>query len=192
MIETNTSETLEAGEVRELTSLSEQVAEDDLPSTGLLSFYDRLRKRIKKFGEKKGGRLTPKALNALLLIPDVFVLLMRLALDKNVPKESRALIGGALAYFVLPVDLVPEALAGPIGYSDDLFLALAVLSQAFGRDLEAYTAKYWNGSESLRVLTSDVLTAGHGLIGIDLHGRLKTVLADRGVDLDKVQTEAAD
>src|SRR3954462_14713527 len=32
-----------------------------------------------------------------------------LALDKEVPGSARAMIGGALAYFILPIDLLPEA-----------------------------------------------------------------------------------
>ena len=51
-------------------------------------------------------------MRALLLVPDVFILLVRLALDKDVPGSARAMIGGALAYFVLPFDLLPEAILG--------------------------------------------------------------------------------
>src|SRR4030095_9525361 len=60
----------------------------DLPSSGLLSFYDRLRERILHAIEKREGRrgakMTEGAVRALLLVPDVFILLVRLALDKKV------------------------------------------------------------------------------------------------------------
>ena len=78
------------------------------------------------------------------------MLLVRLSLDKNVPTQARMLIGGALAYFVLPFDLLPEAIVGVGGYVDDLVLATAVLSQAFGGELEPYARKHWSGSEDLR------------------------------------------
>lgn len=180
-------------EVDQLNQLSAQSEsfDDDLPSSGLLSFYDRLRARIHAFVEKKSGRLGPQAVDFFLLIPDVFVLLMRLALDREVPKETRALIGGALAYFVLPVDLLPEAFVGPAGYADDLMLAVAVLTQAFGRDLEPYAEKYWSGSGSLRRVLGDTLTAGKGLVSTDLHGKIKSLLASKGVDLDAVEAEQA-
>src|SRR3954464_6586790 len=87
-----------------------------LPSKGLLSFYDYLRVRIIRTVEKRGGRVSEGAVRALLLVPDGFILLVRLALDKEVPKPARVLVGGALAYFVLPFDLFPEGLLGPIGY----------------------------------------------------------------------------
>lgn len=178
------SETSSPAETTALQELAQEVEDDDLPSAGLFSFYDKLRSTISTFLEKKSGRLGPKAVDFFLLIPDVFVLLLRLALDKNVPKESRALIGSALAYFVLPVDLLPEAIVGPTGYTDDLFLAVAVLAQAFGRDLKPFAEKYWSGSKSLQQVFGDVLEAGHGLMGADLHGRLVALLESKGIRLE--------
>ena len=104
-------------------------SEEDVTDGKLLSFYDRLRERIVRAVEKRrdarGGKLTEGAVRALLLVPDVFILLVRLALDKNVPGSTRALIGGALAYFVLPADLFPEMLLGGVGFMDDLVLQRA-------------------------------------------------------------------
>ena len=191
----DSDERMDEQEVEELHRLSAEsdgeAEEDDLPSRGLLSFYDRLRKRIQAYVEKKGGRLAPHVVDLFLVIPDVFILLLRLALDKDVPKESRRLVGGALAYFVLPVDLLPEAIVGPAGYADDLLLAVAVLAHAFGRDLEPYAEKYWSGSSSLRRTVGDALEAGHGLLGTDLYGRLRSLLASKGVDLDAVDKDPA-
>lgn len=159
-------------------------ASDDLPSTGLLSFYDRLRGKIESYVAERGGAAGDKAAQALLLVPDVFVFLLRLLLDPEVPRATRALIGSAIAYFILPVDLLPEAFVGPGGYVEDLVLALAVLSQSFGTDLEPWARKYWSGSQNLRRVLRDVLQSAHGLLGTDLHGRLRKALAKRGVDLD--------
>lgn len=154
------------------------------------AFYDRLRDRMIAFLERRGRRLSPAVANALLLVPDVFVLLARLMLDKEVPARTRALIGGALAYFVLPVDLLPEAMAGPAGYVDDLILALAVLAQSFGDELEPLTARYWSGSQSLRRVLADVLGTADTLVGANLFDRLRRALARRGVDLDGAQDDA--
>src|SRR5690349_5357349 len=135
---------------------------ENLPSSGLLSFYDRLREKIVTAVEKKrdrrGGKLTEGTVRALLLVPDVFILLVRLALDKDVPKSTRAMIGGALAYFLLPIDLLPEMILGGVGFMDDLVLGTAVLAQAFGGDLEPYARKHWSGSEDLRVVLQDITT----------------------------------
>jgi uncharacterized membrane protein YkvA (DUF1232 family) len=156
----------------------------ELPSTGLLSFYDRLREKIFKVAEKRGGKLPEGALRALMLVPDVFILLVRLALDKEVPGSARALIGGAIAYFILPFDLLPEAILGPAGYLDDLVLAAAVLAQAFGGDLEPYARKHWSGSEDLRVVIRDITETAQSLLGQNLYDRLRRLLSRRGVKLE--------
>jgi uncharacterized membrane protein YkvA (DUF1232 family) len=156
-----------------------------MPSTGLLSFYDRLRAWILKAVEKRGGRLSESAVKALLLVPDVFILLVRLALDKEVPASARAMIGGALAYFVLPVDLLPEMLLGGVGFMDDLVLATAVLSQAFGGDLEPYARKHWSGPDDLRVVLQDISQTAQSLLGKNLYGRLQGVMSRRGIRVEE-------
>lgn len=159
-------------------------AESELPTTGLLSFYDRLRKRVIAAAEGKGGRLGEGVVRALLLVPDVFMLLVRLALDKSVPASARMLIGGALAYFVLPIDLIPEGIVGVGGYVDDLVLAAAVLAEAFSGELEPYARRHWSGSEDLRVVLRDVAYTAENLVGAKVYGRLKALLARRGVRLE--------
>ncbi len=162
----------------------EMDAEQALPSRGLLSFYDRLRGRIERRLESH-GKLGQQAAAALLLVPDVFIMLVRMALDEEVPKPSRALLASTLVYFILPIDLLPELVIGPVGFLDDLILALAVMSQAFGGELEPYAEKYWSGSQSVRTVVGDVLEAAHGLVGADVYERLKALLAKRGIELDE-------
>jgi uncharacterized membrane protein YkvA (DUF1232 family) len=157
----------------------------DLPGGKLLSTYDRLRRRMLETADRKSHKLGKPAVEALLLVPDVFVLLVRLALDRNVPGEARALIGGALAYFLLPFDLFPEGMVGGVGYLDDLVLATAVLSQALGGDLEPYARRYWNGDQELRVVLHDVSRSASTLLGRNLYDRLKHLLARRGVEIQE-------
>ncbi|MCB1007832.1 MAG: DUF1232 domain-containing protein [Acidobacteria bacterium] len=157
------------------------------PSAGLLSFYDRLRARVLDAVESKGHKLGKPTVEALLLVPDVFVLLVRLSLDKEVPAGARSLIAGALAYFVLPVDLFPEAVFGAPGYLEDLVIASAVLAQAFGGELEPYARKYWNGSQDLRQVLFDVADSAQNLLGRNLQARLRRTLAKRGIDLDRAR-----
>ncbi len=162
-------------------------APDPAPPTGtelgLLSFYDRLRTRMLEAAGRQHGRLGKPVVEAMLLVPDVFILLVRLALDRQVPAEARALIGGTLAYFVLPVDLFPEAVVGAPGFLDDLVLAAAVLSQALGGELETHARRHWNGDQELRQTLLDVTRSARALLGGNLYRRLKQALARRGVDL---------
>lgn len=150
---------------------------DSLPSTGLLSFYDRLRERV-------AGSRDSRLREFLLLVPDVFVLLARLSLDPAVPRASRALIGGALAYFVMPLDLMPEGIVGPSGYIEDLVLACAVLAHAFGPELDGLAARHWSGEKRLREVLGDVSRAAEALLGESLYQRVRRLLARRGVDAE--------
>lgn len=151
------------------------------PPARLLSFYDRLRDRATTAARKRGGKTGGATAEALLVIPDIFILLARLSLDREVPKESRRLIGGALLYFLLPVDLFPEVFTGPTGYLDDLVIACAVLGAAFSRNLEDRTELYWSGSRKLGSVLGDVFRTSDALLGADLNGRVQRFLERRGI-----------
>ncbi|MEM7021319.1 MAG: YkvA family protein [Pseudomonadota bacterium] len=56
------------------------------------------------------------------------------AMDRDTPAYVRAVLFGALAYFVLPADLVPDMLAG-LGFTDDASVIAAAIA-AVGRHLE--------------------------------------------------------
>ncbi len=157
---------------------------DTLPSTGLLSFYDRLRDRIARAVERRGGKLGSGTASALLLAPDIFILMLRLAIDKDVPKSTRAVLASTLAYFVLPLDLMSEGVIGPVGYLDDLILALSVLARTFGKELEPYAEKYWSGSQPLRAVLGDMLVSADRLLGNNLYGRVRALLAKKGIEIE--------
>jgi uncharacterized membrane protein YkvA (DUF1232 family) len=157
---------------------------EELPHHDLLGFYDRLRSRVLDTVERRAGRLPEDVVIALLLAPDIFILLVRLTLDKEVPRRARILIGGALAYFISPIDLLPELILGPIGYLDDLVVAVAVVSQVFTGDLEPYARKHWTGRQDLHVVLHDISAAARTLLGPAVHDRLKRLLARQGIALD--------
>jgi uncharacterized membrane protein YkvA (DUF1232 family) len=156
---------------------------EHLPHGDLLRFYDRLRARILETVERLGGKLPEDVLIALLLVPDIFILLVRLVFDKEVPGRARLMIGGALAYFISPFDLLPEAILGPIGYLDDLVVGVAVISQVFTGDLEPYARKHWTGRQDLHVVLHDINSAARSLLGATIHDRLQRLLARHGVAL---------
>jgi uncharacterized membrane protein YkvA (DUF1232 family) len=49
------------------------------------------------------------------------------ATDRNTPVYVRAVLFGALAYFVMPADLIPDFIAG-LGYTDDATVLMAAFS----------------------------------------------------------------
>jgi uncharacterized membrane protein YkvA (DUF1232 family) len=49
------------------------------------------------------------------------------ALDRATPVKAKGILLGALAYFVLPIDLVPDVVLG-LGFTDDLAVLLAAFN----------------------------------------------------------------
>ncbi|MDH3663426.1 MAG: YkvA family protein [Alphaproteobacteria bacterium] len=56
------------------------------------------------------------------------------AIDPETPGYVRAVLLGAIAYFVLPIDMVPDILAG-LGFTDDASVLAAAVA-AVGRHLQ--------------------------------------------------------
>jgi len=92
-------------------------------------YYDFLKEEIKRF---KGDFE-----EFILYIPDFFKLLCGL-LNEDIKKEDRQKINSALAYFVVPNDIIPEEIYGPMGYVDDIYVCTVVLKEIqekYGIDL---------------------------------------------------------
>lgn len=64
------------------------------------------------------------------------------ALDPTTPKRVRAILLGALAYFVLPFDAIPDFLA-VIGFSDDV----AILAAAIAAVRSHMTAEHYRKAD---------------------------------------------
>lgn len=162
---------------------SVQLLNEETPRTmseeRLLGFYDRVRSGVERYLERRAGRVGRSTAQALLLVPDLLLLLTRMFLDREVPRASRALIGGALAYFLFPADLAPEIVIGPIGFLDDLVIAGTVLAHAMGPDLERYAERYWSGSGRIREVLTEVSQTASQLLGVDMAKRVDRVIERR-------------
>lgn len=84
----------------------------------------------------------------ILYIPDFFKLLCRLV-DENIDKEDKKDIYSALAYFVIPNDVIPEDIYGPAGYIDDIFICTVVLDKLTKKYGIDFLNKHWEQDEDL-------------------------------------------
>ncbi|MCP5175191.1 MAG: DUF1232 domain-containing protein [Moraxellaceae bacterium] len=75
------------------------------------SFWNKIKKAVKSAGQE----VIEKAL-----------WLFYAAQDPNVPLAAKTTIYTALAYFILPTDLIPDFL--PMGYTDDLGVLIGAVS----------------------------------------------------------------
>ena len=111
-------------------NLSDQYSEE--------SFWEK----IKKFGKKAGSKVVYSAL-----------LLFYCMKDGDAPVWTKTVIIGALAYFISPIDAIPD-LVPIVGYTDDLGALVAALGTvaAYINDDIRQKAKAkladWFGSDS--------------------------------------------
>lgn len=139
-------------------------------------FYDKLRKKVEEFLKKQTGDKSDAAAQYILLAPDLFVLFARLLQDKRVPIKPKAIAGIVVAYFLSPIDLMPEALLGPIGFIDDIVLAAYALSRIMNEVDKRILLEHWNGEADLLETVHDVLKKAEDLVDNKVLGTLKNML----------------
>jgi len=104
-------------------------------------FYERVRNSVK-------GALPVAAsefVDLLLLLPDLAMLLFRLARDPRVPASSKAIALLAVGYVLSPLELMPELLLGPIGLIDDLIVVGTALSRLLNHVHPDVVRLHWAG-----------------------------------------------
>ncbi len=137
-------------------------------------FYQKLRKRIKAWAA--GAGRDTRALEYVLLAPDFFHLLCKLLLDPRVPGREKAKVGGAVAYFMSPVDVVPEALFGPAGYIDDVALAAFVLNSVLESAGPEVLREHWAGEGDVLEQIRRVIQVADKLLGSGAWSKIKRYL----------------
>jgi uncharacterized membrane protein YkvA (DUF1232 family) len=98
--------------------------------------------------------------------PALYRLLTRLLDDPALPGRLRPLVLAAIAYFILPADIISEDLYGPYGYLDDIFLCAFVAEQVRRQTgSDRLLTENWDGEGPLLPLLHDILSQEQGLLG---------------------------
>ena len=138
-------------------------------------FYDRMRESIRDYLEKKGS-LAGATGEYLLLAPDVFVLLWRLINDSRVNAKNKVMLGSGLAYYLFPLDIMPEGFMGPIGYIDDLVFAVYLLNKLLTDTDVEILREHWSGRDDVLESIRRVLAAADNLVGSDILSKFKKTM----------------
>ena len=141
-------------------------------------FYRRLRGRLDEWLKSREGRAYRFA-DYLLLLPDFVHLVIRLALDRRVPMELRTQTAAVLAYVMLPFDLIPEAVIGPIGFGDDLLLVALMVRRLLTTVPQEVVLEYWTGPTGLMKTIRTVLDAAEEMVGSRVWQRLQRIVGGR-------------
>lgn len=97
--------------------------------------------------------------------PALYRLLTHVLDDPTLPGRLRPLVLATIAYFILPVDIIPESLEGPFGYVDDIWLCAYVaerIRQELGNEI---LTSNWDGEALLISLIRDILAQENELLG---------------------------
>ena len=132
-------------------------------------FYKKIRGQIVDYLQKKDFKYG----DVLLLAPDIFHLMVKLSLDKRVPNDKKIKLAAAIAYFISPIDLLPEAFLGPIGYMDDIAVAAYVLNDFINTGDLDILYEHWAGEGDVLANIQNILTVADKYLGQGLWERLK-------------------
>lgn len=134
-------------------------------------FYQTLRRRIREWLDG-GGRSSTWA-EYVLVAPDLLHLLCKLAVDPDVPMAQKARLAAVIAYFISPLDLIPEALIGPAGYVDDVALSAYVLNSIMSAVDPQVLTRHWAGQGDLLGVIQRIVRVADRMVGAGLWARLK-------------------
>lgn len=153
--------------------MSEEISEDKYQ----VDFYQQMRESIRAWLNEKGAGF--KFAEYLLAAPDLFHLLCRLAIDKDVPSSEKIKLVGAIVYFVTPFDFLPEAITGPAGYLDDVVVAAVVLNSLLNKVDSEIVEKHWAGDKDVLTLIQEILKFADELVGSRLWSRIKEMFGSQ-------------
>ncbi|MFQ6616221.1 MAG: YkvA family protein [Fidelibacterota bacterium] len=130
-----------------------------MPETdkGYRGFYEDL---VEKVQDYEGRRQ-----RTIRLAPKFFKLMTNLLEDRKTPKEARSLISSAIAYFVVPRDVIPEKVFGPLALIDDVFVCLHVTKKLSGMMDNEWVSTHWEGDESLVDLVDELYPLAEKYVG---------------------------
>lgn len=127
-------------------------------------YIDDLRSKIQNWLKTAIGK-TSKWGKYIQYTPDLFQLLIKLSGENDITAQSKAKLTVAIAYFISPLDFIPEEFWGALGYVDDIALATYVLNDILQSNDPQIILKHWQISEDLTDMISDILNDAEEMVG---------------------------
>ncbi len=135
-------------------------------------FYKKIRSDIQKWVKKSNHKNTKWA-EYLFIAPDLFHLLTKLAIDPDVPSEKKTKLVTAIIYFISPIDFIPEAIFGPIGYLDDIALAAYIINDLVNQIDPQIVQRNWAGDQDILLLLKNIIINTNQMIGSGVWDKIK-------------------
>lgn len=113
---------------------------------GFKDFYDTLIENLESYNGEYASFIDCG--------PNLFKLLCDL-LDQDINQELRLKICGAIAYYVVPMDVIPEQIYGPYGYIDDIFMSVYALRQVADEYGYEFIQEVWEHETDIKEVMDD-------------------------------------
>ena len=139
-----------------------------------VDFYQKLRNEVKQWLNKNLDAEN-KWSDYVLAAPDLFHLLCKLSVDKEVPSKKKIKLVAGIAYFISPIDLLPEAFLGPIGYLDDIAVSAYILNDLVNNVDPQVVRKHWAGEQDILDLIKTILANADKMIGGRLWQKIRKI-----------------
>src|SRR5712692_8974368 len=107
--------------------------------------------------KKSKLELKSRMKNLLMFFPNMVILTARLMVDSRVPRTERALFAGAIIYFLIPFDFIPDMIPF-VGQIDDAFLISLTLLRLIDRTDDKIVREHWRGGGDVVQLAESVVT----------------------------------
>ncbi len=102
----------------------------------------------------------------IYLTPYWYKLMTNLLDDPRLPSRLKPLVSCAIAYFIIPADIISEEIHGPYGYIDDIFFCAYVADQVRTLTNNAdLLSENWEGEGDIIQLVEEILEQESTLIG---------------------------
>lgn len=151
-----------------------------------LWFYEKLRKKLTSFASDKAGDKGTTFSNYLMALPDFFMLLCRLMIDRRVTAGQKAFIAGVIGYVVFPIDIIPDFIP-IIGFADDLVLVVYGLNFILNELDKQIVLDNWSGQTDLLGLLAKISATAENYLDRNVIKKIKKWLTkNKAETLDEV------
>ena len=105
--------------------------------------------------QTKKLQLKSRMRNLLMFLPNLVALCFRLLKDARVSVADKALLLGAIIYFISPIDFIPDVLPF-IGQVDDTYLIALALLRLINHAAETVIHDNWKGGGNIIQLANSI------------------------------------
>ena len=82
----------------------------------------------------------------------------------------------AIAYFISPIDLLPEAFLGPFGFADDIIVAALVLHGLINNTSPDVVERHWPGDDNVLDVIKKIINVSDRLVGKKVMQKIRKII----------------